>query len=306
MAKSFGDRLMAAVQDGQAFATRQLARWQNWRRVTNAASEQGCVESLHATSAAERWQAAAALGQHPMRSPEAIAALVAALSDEEEFVRWHAAEALAKQEVGNVFPTLAVSLADADPLRRAGAARSLGLLGGEAATQALLQRTQDPDSRVRAAVAEALGHIADPTALPALLPLLADPEPLVVRTVSHALSLIGSPTSAGALAAALARPGQPLLVRRALAAALARAPHPDAQPELLAALADPDPQVRAYAARGLGQVGNEAAYAALQDLRGDRSRVIEGTVGQRAERALAMLDRRGRRTPPAGKPETEA
>ncbi len=306
MSKSIGDRLGQILQAGEAWGRRQWAQIANWRQAAGAVSEHGCVEALYAAAASQRWQAAAALGQHPMRSPEAVAALVDALVDPEEIVRWQATEALGRQEVGRVFDTLVACLDDSEPLRRAGAARALGLLGGEAATQQLLPRTADPAPEVRAAVAEALGHVADPTALPALLPLLEDLDTRVIRAAAQALSRLEQPGAALPLAEALTQPGQPLLVRRALAAALARAPHPDAQPQLLAALGDPDPQVRGYAARGLGQVGNEAAHAALQALRADQSRLIEGTVAQRADRALAMLDRRGRRGPVAGKPEAEA
>ena len=85
-------------------------------------------------------------------------------------------------------------------------------------------------------------------------------------------------------AEALARPDQPL-PRRSLAAALTGATHPDAQPVLLAALADPDPQVRGYAARALGPVGNEVAYERVAELLSDRSRLLKGTVGDEARTA---------------------
>ncbi len=111
-------------------------------------------------------------------------------------------------------------------------------------------------------------------------------------------------TEAGdALAAMLVRPGQPLLVRRAAAAALMRVARPDNQSQLLTALADGDPQVRAYAARALGQVGSEDAHAALSALKGDRTPVIKGTVGDAAREALALLEQRGRRSAAAAAQE---
>jgi HEAT repeat protein len=100
------------------------------------------------------------------------------------------------------------------------------------------------------------------------------------------------------LAEALARPDQPLLVRRSLAAALTSAAHPDAQPVLLTALADPDPQVRGYAARALGHIGNEVAYERLAELLADRSPLLKGTVGDEARTAREMMERRGRRAAP--------
>jgi HEAT repeat protein len=97
------------------------------------------------------------------------------------------------------------------------------------------------------------------------------------------------------LAEALVRPGQDLLVRRAIAAALVHIPHPEAQESLLVALDDPDPQVRGYAATALGQVGNEHAHEPLQALTADKSRLIRGTVSDQAKRAVELLERRGRR-----------
>jgi HEAT repeat protein len=128
---------------------------------------------------------------------------------------------------------------------------------------------------------------------------LADGDPDVVRAAARALGGICDSCAAVPLAEALIRPDQPLLVRRALAAALARAPHPDAQPALLQALSDPDPQVRGYAAEALGHVGNEAAHDALAALRSDKTALLKGTVGDVAARSLTLLERRGRRAAPS-------
>lgn len=277
------------------FWHRAMRRWQAWRSQADTTSEAACIAQLAAAKPSLRWRAAANLGRSPLRSPEAIAALIHALTDPEPIVRWQVAEALAAQEAGHVFLALKGALADPEPLRRAGAAEALGRLGGEAAALALRPCLRDADPGVRAAVAAALGQIADPTALADLLSLLEDADPDVVRAAATAIGRLGNTAAAVPLARGLARPGQPALVRRALAAALTRVPHPDAQPQLLAALADPDPQVRAYAAQALGQVGNEGAHRPLQALRNDRNRLLRGTVGDWAGRAVALLERRGRR-----------
>lgn len=279
----------------RGFWRRVDRRWRAVRTASDTTSEKAYLAGLTAAEPRRRWQAAADLGRNPLRSPEAVAALIGALADPEPIVRWHAAEALAGQEVGHVFPALTAALAAPDPLRRAGAAEALGRLGGEAAAQQLVKYLEDPAAQVRVAAARALAQSADPTAVAGLLPLLADPDVRVGRAAAYALGRIGDTTAAAHLAAALSKPDVPLLLRRALAAALARAPHPDAQPQLLTALADPDPQVRGYAARALGHVGNEAAHAPLEAARADQTRLIRGTVGERAERALVMLERRGRR-----------
>jgi len=173
-------------------------------------------------------------------------------------------------------------------------------MGGEAAALTLSEHGVDPDSGVRVEVARALGMCGDPTCVSVLIPLLADESFDVRRAAAGALGRGGNLSAAAPLAAALAQPGQHLLVRRSLAAALARLPHPDAQPVLLAALGDPDPQVRGYAAQALGQIGSEASYAALLVAKQDSGRLLQGTVADRAKAALAMLERRGRRAAPGG------
>jgi HEAT repeat protein len=298
MPSTFNEFVSRAVHYPRGFWERHVERWGKMRARADATSEKSYLTLLHDPGPSRRWQAAAGLRRHHLRSAEAITALIEALADPEPIVRWQAAEALAVQDASHAFPAVNTTLAAADPLRRAGAAEALGLMGGEAAAQALVKHLDDPEPHVRAAVATALGRIADPTKAPALLPLLADDEPDVVRAAARALGGICDACAAVPLAEALMHADQPLLVRRALAAALARAPHPDAQPALLQALGDPDPQVRGYAAEALGHVGNEAAHDALAALRSDKAALLKGTVGDVAARALTLLERRGRRAAP--------
>lgn len=270
------------------------------RRATAAGlTEAAALAALRAPAPRQRWEGAMAMGRHPQRSTEAIAALIAALADPDPFVRWKAATALANQDVTCVFHALTDALVEGQPRQRAGAAEALGRIGGEAATNALCKQVNDPEPDVRRALASALGQIADPTTAVELVPMLEDDNVEVRCAAARALGQIASPGAAAPLAEALARPGQPLLVRRALAAALTRAHHPDAQPALLAALTDPDPQVRGYAARALGHIGNEAAHDRLAGLLTDRHALLKGTVGDEAQAARTMLEHRGRRAAPA-------
>ena len=259
MPSTFDEFVSRIVHYPRGFWERHVERWGNMRARADATSEKTYLTLLHASEPSRRWQAAAGLRQHHLRSAEAITALIGTLCDEEPIVRWQIAEALAAQEASHAFPAVSAALDAADPRCRAGAAEALGLMGGEAAAQALVGHLADPEPHVRAAVAAALGRVGDPTKTSALLPLLTDNDPVVVRAAAHALGCIGDSVAAAPLAQALSRPDQPLLVRRALAAAIAQAPHPDAQPALLQTLSDPDPQVRGYAAEALGHVGNEAA-----------------------------------------------
>lgn len=292
---SFPRALERAAGDARDIWERYLGRRAGWRARAEATHEHAYLADLRSPRSSKRWQAAAGLGRNPLRSLEAISALVEALGDAEQFVRWQAAEALSGQEPGRVFTALTASLIDADPARRAGAAEALGKLGGEGAILALTERLDDGVPGVRMAACAALGQLADPTAATSLLPLLDDPEPDVVCSAARALGQIGNPAAATFLAQRLSQPGQPVLVRRALAAALVHAGHPDAQPQLLAALNDEDPQVRAYAADALGHVGTELAVAPLAGLKADKYRLIKGTVSDRAARAMELLERRGRR-----------
>jgi HEAT repeat protein len=262
---------------------------------TSATSEAQALAGLESENPHCRWDSAAFLGRNPHRSRETITALVGALGDPEEFVRWQAARALAAQEPAHVFPALTEALTDEDPLRRAGAAEAMGYQGGEAAAVTLCRHSNDGDAQVRSAVAQALRDLGDTSAVRCLLPLLADQDAGVRCSAAAALGRIGNPATAQALADALSQPAQPLLVRRALAAALVRAAHPEAQPILMVALSDPDPQVRGYAAEALGQIGDESAGAALASASSDEGVLLNGTVGGQARRALTMLERRGHR-----------
>ena len=313
---SFGERLSGLYRKHLRPAMKRARRWyrrevelfEARRRSAAGMSEQNALAALRSTTPRQRWEGASALGRHPQRSTEAIAVLIEALADPEPFVCWRAAEALAAQDATCVFHALTDALTEGQPAQRAGAAAVLGRIGGEAATTALCKQVEDPDPCVRQALAEALGQIGDPTTAVELVPMLDDADADVRRAAAHALGQLGSPGTAVVLAEALARPDQPLLVRRSLAAALASAAqHPDAQPVLLAALADPDPQVRGYAARALAHIGNEVAYERLAELLSDRSRLLKGTVGDEARAAREMMERRGRRAaPPAPAPEEAA
>ncbi len=278
------------------------------RAAAAGTTEAAALAALRSPAPRHRWEGAMAMGRHPQRSTEAIAALIEALADPEPFVRWKTAAALASQDVTCVFHALTDALIEGQPRQRAGAAEALGRIGGEAATDALCKQVKDPEPCVRQAVAGALGQIGDPTTVVELVPMLDDDDVDVRCAAARALGQIASPGTAVPLAEALARPAQPVLLHRALAAALTRAHHPDAQPALLAALADPDPQVRGYAACALGHVGNEAAYEELASLLTDRNALLKGTVSDEARAARTMMERRGRRgapstpNPPGGNP----
>ena len=158
-----------------------------------------------------------------------------------------------------------------------------------------MNRAGDPSPQVRVAVAEAIGRINDPSKSSVLLPMLADVDPEVRRSAATALGMLRAEFAQGALRDALIVPGQPMLVRRAVAAAIAAAPASDQQVQLIAALRDTDEQVRAYAADALGQVGDSEALQALEALSADETVILGGTVATRARAAMKSIERRGRK-----------
>jgi len=161
-----------------------------------------------------------------------------------------------------------------------------------------LATSKDPDTRLKAA--EILALISDPSSLPILTQALKDPDPLVqeqaanglaqlkldkaaVQALSqllvnspmdyvrvacaHALALAADPDSIDALTKGL--DDSDVWVRRysvqGLAACARKAPE-KVKPALLKAIHDDNEHVRAYAADGLGKLGQEAIAEQLIEL----------------------------------------
>lgn len=163
-------------------------------------------------------------------------------------------------------------LGDSDPSVRQAAAFGLGLLpiGDGAGVVALLGAVNDPDRETGRLAVEALARLGldvESTVeqliqgsanelFPRLLPSLFrfqsrdDPQPAVVRWAVEGLA-----------------EEDPELHTMA-AYALARQPVPEAAEALRGLLADPDPWIRGWAARGLGEVGNGDDLPALVALLG--------------------------------------
>jgi succinate dehydrogenase/fumarate reductase flavoprotein subunit/HEAT repeat protein len=192
--------------------------------------------------------------------------LLRAVHNAEPAVRSAALYLLRSLRIGSL-TVFSAALADNEPEVRIEAVH--GLVSLDAAAP-LASCAADPSREVRTAIAQGLGSIADTAAWAALIPLATDPDPLVraAALASGADTLL--PYAADALvdpswqvreaATAVADTGQLLAavadphpnVRRAAVRALGQLPpSAEAVTVLTEALADPDADVRAYARHAL-------------------------------------------------------
>jgi len=176
-------------------------------------------------------------------------------------------------------------LQDPSPDVRRTAALSLGKIGHSAGTQGLAQALSDPDPLVREYSAWALGQIGEEVntdAALAVVSALGDEHPAVKHTAAKALGHIG-----------IREPMIPLLIeglqvgevqsRRAVVDALMHLEGKSAYSALLAALDDPDPNVRQGAIAALGELGDRQALPLFR-----KSLLSDPNVGVRTEAAYRL------------------
>lgn len=169
-----------------------------------------------------RWQAIEALGVLG-KSEQSVNTLIAALQDPNHIVRWNAALTLGEagdervtlplleiledeskdvremaewalvELSGKIVPSLIEVLTQhPDWWIRREAARILGLIGDERATEPLLQALSDRSERIRENVAEALGRIGRPRAIKGLIHALQDDYGHTRQNAMEALIKIGT------------------------------------------------------------------------------------------------------------------
>ncbi|MHA4816756.1 fumarate reductase/succinate dehydrogenase flavoprotein subunit [Streptomyces aculeolatus] len=214
------------------------------------------AEALADEDAAVRAGAAAALRElvEVLPADGALrAALLPALGLPDAGARAAALEVLRALRLGGE-AEFAPALADPEPAVRVQAVRALATAG---AAGALARAAADPAREVRVAAAHALGTAAGATAL---APLLGDDDPLVRAGALTALATAGCPPPYdGRAAAALGDAAWE--VRKGAATALGAAASPLAVPALTGALADPHADVRRAAVLAL--LAHRAAGAAV-------------------------------------------
>ena len=180
---------------------------------------------------------------------------------------------------------LPVLLADPDPSVRRAAAFASGISGDRRLVPTLVKSLADPDAETASEAALALGRLGGAAAEEALLAALRAPAG---PGAGAALALFRSP------AAPVPELGEALsardpALRRAAAYSLSRSPRAGSAGLLRPLLADPDPEIVGWAARGLGILADEASAAGLAAL-------AAGTAPGPAIQALLALDRLGARS----------
>ncbi len=210
----------------------------------------------------------------PKLEPDQRDALLAALASSRAADRWLAAEALAEGDPGREgVAALAGLLTAPDPLLRSEAARGLGLIGGKAARQALLNAVNAGNPLAQAAAADGLGALpATAETVAALAGLLDSRDAAVRQSAGEALARLDPPPPA--------RDGS--------------SPAPAIQARLLDLLATDDaPMVRRAAALALAHWGDTSVDSALAARRDDESE------DRRVREAAALALSRPRRAVPA-------
>jgi len=164
-------------------------------------------------------------------------------------------------------PALVALLADPDPTVRTTAAQALGKIAALDSVPALLRSLEDNDPAVRAMSAWALGRFGEDVLDEAGLELakrLDDPSPAVKQAAAQALGAVGgTQTIVEILTERLT--SSDVATRRASVQALTWLEAGSAYPALIAALGDPDAQVRQGVVAALGEMVDPRSLPAIRD-----------------------------------------
>jgi HEAT repeat protein/cyclophilin family peptidyl-prolyl cis-trans isomerase len=218
--------------------------------------------------------------------------LTAYMKDTDPAVRARAALALGRIQDPSTIPVLTEALADEDALVRAEAAFSLGQTFEDSTEGALIGALEtEEDPAVREALVEALGKVGDESASGVLAAALDSPESGVRCRAAIALGLQGrrGVTHQGADQALLKHADEfDDEVRWRVFYALARRKVPAAMDAFIAGLGDRNALVRAYSARGLGEIGGGRGLFPLISVLADE----DWRVAVNAARALGRSNDR--------------
>ena len=229
------------------------------------------------------------------KAKEASDALLAALADPDRAVSMAAGEALGRIADPANSSALMVMIEHPDEQVRLGAARALGLMKSGAAVEPLRAMLMNGDGAAVTVAAQALGQIGTPAATDALLAALADAEMSPRRHAAvGALETMGEP-AVGPLTELLTS-SRDAIARQNSAEALGWIGSSQATGALVDALRDGSETVRGQAAWALGEIGDPAARAALeQAAEGDRAALVQveaqQALGQLSEKPGITVDK---------------
>lgn len=213
-------------------------------------------------------------------APNALSAVVEVLQEAggDERYRVTMVKCVTHSRAPAAAATIVELLGDPNEDVRRECATGLGVIGGEAARDALmLTALRDEAASVRAAAARGLRTMRDPAALGSLVAALEDDDEAVLQEVIPALGVIRRQEAADALVAKLEV--VPAELRPAIVRALIGTGLESAGPVLLSVAGNPQDPARAIAVRGLGALRVQEAVGLLTGLIDSRSApLVEGSI----------------------------
>lgn len=277
--------LIAQLSSDEAEARLWAARDLGLRQAEEAVEP--LLASLEAPDAGVRWAAALALGR--IETPRALQPLVAVLEDEDERVRVMVAHALGKLGDPRVGSELVERLDDESGWVQRATIPALGAVKASEAVSPLVQILREGAGGVRREAASALGRIGG-SAVASLLDCLNDEAASVRRLAMSGLALTyDGPRVGEALIAALDDPDAE--VRRLAVQFLGRRRSTEVVEPLIAALDDECVDVVSAAAWALGWIGDRRALPSLRRVaRKDERQTRQGNlVAESARSAIQRL-----------------
>lgn len=203
----------------------------------------------------------------------AIEALIAALKDPDEEVRFHAAQTLGFTDESRAVKPLISALSDVAHNVRWISARALGYLGDLTAVPVLISVLKDdPHEKVRAGAADALGEMGEAIAVQPLLYSMNDESYHVWLESITALKKLNSEAVAQKLESELSHPD--LQTRRRAVEGLGRLREKRFFDKLLEYIHDDNEDLRCAAIRSLGELQDKRAVEYLNRFVDDSSRSI--------------------------------
>ncbi len=240
------------------------------------------IASIQAPHSQIIWQSAASLSW--IGSTEAINALIKLLQHPSIQVQSAAAKALGKTSLSAVLP-LIDTLKYSDDLVKVHAAHSLGQIASPLAVPELIDALASSSKSVRFEAAWALGQIKSPNSVNSLANLLTDNDISVQSQAVQALKNISGSTTITAVARMLNTPSSH--TRSVAARTLGQMGMPEVVPLLYQVLRDDEyAYVRADAALALGEIGTHDAVFYLSQSLKDSDRSVRSAI----LRALAQIN----------------